>query len=158
MLHIFALLLGCSDEPDTTPVYSEEDNKPDLLGRSSQSADMLGCEAQTSHQCQHRQYTIVLPKRTNKDIFISPLNQPQQDMIKVLKMYSNNTPYKETTLGYGTRLDGAGATEKTVTGKSVMTPSLNMPNWKTSMANPSPSFQESTNRPTEPFRLNRTKT
>ena len=31
MLHIFALLLGCSEESDSTPAYSEEDNKPRLV-------------------------------------------------------------------------------------------------------------------------------
>ena len=124
MLHIFALLLGCSEEPDATPVYSEEDNKPRLVS-SEDPVNQLEMRSDVKPKqltsANIDNYTIVLPKRTNKNIFISPLNQPQQDMIKVLKNVLEQYALQgDDPWAMGHALMALGATEKTVTGKSVI--------------------------------------
>ena len=66
MLHILALLLSCSEETDSTTVYSEEDNKPKLVS-SEDPVNQLELRNDvkpkqlTSDNIDN--YTIVLPKR-----------------------------------------------------------------------------------------------
>ena len=61
-------------------------------------------------------FTITLPKRRNRDIFISPLNEPQQEMAKVVKNVLEHYALQgDDPWAMGHALLALGATKKTVT-------------------------------------------
>lgn len=79
------LLLGCGEE---TFGLSEPDSEPTLITEDDQVNQFefrkdVKPKAFTINNIDNYQFN--LPKRTNRNIFISPINKPQQDTIKVLK-------------------------------------------------------------------------
>ena len=124
MIQIFALLLGCSEDGGIIGSSSETEDKPKLVS-SEDPVNQLDMRSDVKPKQltidNIDNYNIELPKRTNKNIFISPLNQPQQDMIKVLKNVLEQFALQgDDPWAMGHALMALGGTEKTVTGKSVV--------------------------------------
>ena len=151
MLYLFALLLGCSDESESTTLLqsnNEDQDKPKLVS-SEDPVNQLELRGDVKPKQltidNIDNYTIVLPKRTNKDIFISPLNQPQQDMIKVLKnVLEQYAVQGDDPWAMGHALMALGATEKTVTGKFLIDAMFEYAELENIHGKPFPVFRENT--------------
>ena len=124
MLPLLALLLGCSQEPEQSADTPVDNNKPKLVS-SEDPVNQLELRGDVKPKQLTIEnidnYTVTLPKRTNKEIFVSPLTQPQQDMIKVLKNVLEQYAIQgDDPWAMGHALMALGATEKATNGQLLI--------------------------------------
>ncbi len=121
---ILSLLLGCGEdaEMETSPPEAEQPAKvistTDPVHQITSRPDV---KPRQLHADNIANFKISLPTKRNRNIFISPLTQPQQDMIKVVKnMLEQYALQGDDPWAMGHALMALGATEKTVTGKPLV--------------------------------------
>jgi hypothetical protein len=124
MIYTLALLWGCSQEPTTPSVVAEEEAEPKLISKEDpvNQLDLRGDVKPKQLTIDNiDNFKVSLPKRSNKNIFISPLNQPQQEMIKVVKNVLEQYAIQgDDPWAMSHALMALGTTEKTMTDKLLI--------------------------------------
>jgi len=124
MFTVIPLLWACSQDPESTEPAQDEDVPAKLVtpeDRVNQIEVRKDVKPKQLSIENIDNFTIALPKRSNRDIFISPLNQPQKEMAKVVKNVLEHYALQgDDPWAMGHALLALGATEKTVTDKSIV--------------------------------------
>ena len=124
MIIALSLLWACSQDPEN-PESIQDADVPAKLVTSEDRVNQL--EIRTDIKPKQLtienidNFAITLPKRSNRDVFISPLNQPQREMVKVVKNVLEHYALQgDDPWAMGHALLALGATEKTVTDQLIV--------------------------------------
>ncbi len=124
MMIALSLLWACSTDPEIPEVIPEAD-QPAKIVNAKDAVNQLDIRTDVKPKPltidNIDNLTLTLPKRSNRDIFISPLNQTQQDMAKVVKnMLEQYAIQGDDPWAMSHALMALGATEKTISGKLLI--------------------------------------